>query len=151
MKLKPRQQQLVGVKLVVLLSRITELRLGIEHVGSLSSPLFLAHWLIRDDVLAQHVLHLLAVAHGSSLLSAGEADAACNTKAAFDSRIARSRGCHSCRGATGSKVKHGNAANATRLPARQEEEIVRLTCARHGNSRLQHRKCFAPSASLTFN
>jgi hypothetical protein len=35
------------------LTTVTELRLGIEHVSTLSSPFLLAHWFVADDVLAE--------------------------------------------------------------------------------------------------
>jgi hypothetical protein len=44
------------------LSSITKCWLSVEHISALSSPFLLAHRLVANDVLAQHVLHLLAVA-----------------------------------------------------------------------------------------
>jgi hypothetical protein len=40
------------------LSTITQCRLDVEHISSLSSPFLLGHRLVRDDVLAEHVLEL---------------------------------------------------------------------------------------------
>jgi hypothetical protein len=47
-----------------LLAPVTEARLlvDVEHVSALSSPFLLAHRLVADDVLAQHMLELLRVA-----------------------------------------------------------------------------------------
>jgi hypothetical protein len=45
-----------------LLSIITKCRLSIEHRRTLSSPFLLAHRRVADDLLAEHMLELLAVA-----------------------------------------------------------------------------------------